>query len=119
MEKKFLNIEELSHYLGIKKSNLYSKVERREIPFYKWGRLIMFSKEEIDAFMDKCRIEIVDPAEEATRILRGKTRPKMDMNIDGIVKKAVDEAKKNKYNLPHGKPDQIRGLRKEVEDGTL
>ena len=119
MEKKFLNIEELSRYLGIKKSNLYSKVERREIPFYKWGRLIMFNKEEIDTFMDKCRIEIVDPAEEAKRILRGKARPKPDINIDGIVKKVVDEVRGNKYNPPHGKPDQIRGLRKEVEDGTL
>ena len=39
MEKKFLNIDELSQYLGIKKSNLYSRVERKEIPFYRWGRM--------------------------------------------------------------------------------
>ena len=119
MEKKFLNIEELSQYLGVKKSNLYSKVERREIPFYKLGRLVMFNRDEIDAFMDKCRIEIVDPAQEAKRILRGKVRPRMDMNIDGIVKKAVDEVKGNQYNVPHGKPDQIKALRKEVKHGSL
>lgn len=119
MEKKFLNIEELSQYLGIKKSNLYSKVERREIPFYRLGRLVMFNKEEIDTFMDKCKLEVVDPAKEAKRILKGKARPKSDTNIDMIVKKAVDEVRGNKYNVPHGKPDQIRGLRKEVADGTL
>lgn len=80
----------------------------------------MFNKEEIDAFMEKCRIEIVDPGKEAKRILRGKARPRMDMNIDGIVKKAVDEVKGNKYNVPHGKPDQIKALRKEVEQhGSL
>jgi len=118
MEKKFLNIEELSQYLGLKKSNLYSKVERREIPFYKWGRLIMFNRDEIDAFMDKRRIEIVDPAQEANRILRGKARPRKDVNIDGIVKKAVDEVKGNKYNVPHGKSDH-KGLGKEVKHGSL
>jgi hypothetical protein len=69
--------------------------------------------------MEKCRIEVVDPAKEVKRILQGKARPKLDMNIDAIVKKAVDEVKGNKYNLPHGKPDRIRGLRKEVEDGAL
>ena len=37
MEKVFLNIDELSQYLGIKKSNLYAKVERQEIPFYRVG----------------------------------------------------------------------------------
>jgi excisionase family DNA binding protein len=118
MEKKFLNIEELSLYLGLKKSNLYSKVERREIPFYKWGRLIMFNKDEIDAFVDRCRIEIVDLGKEAKRIQKRKARPGMDMNIDGIVKKAVDEVKRNKYNLPHGKPDH-KGLGEEVENGSL
>ena len=29
MEKKFLNIDELSQHLGVKKSNLYAKVARR------------------------------------------------------------------------------------------
>ena len=52
MEKVYLNIDELSQYLGVKKSNLYFKVERREIPFYRLGRLIFFKKDEIDAFMD-------------------------------------------------------------------
>ncbi len=38
--REFLAVEELSRYLGIKKSNLYSKVERKEIPHYRVGRLI-------------------------------------------------------------------------------
>jgi len=79
----------------------------------------MFNKEEIDAFMEKCKMEIVDPAKEANRILKGKARRRVDMNIDGIVKEAVDEVRGNKYNPPHGKPDLVRDLRKEVEDGTL
>ena len=77
----------------------------------------MFNKEEIDAFMDKCRIDIIDSAKEAKRILKGTNISRLD--VDKVVKKAVDGAKGKDYTLPHGKPDQIRGLRKEVEDGTL
>ena len=117
MEKKFLNIEELSQYIGIKKSNLYSKVEKREIPFYKWGRLIMFNKDEVDAFMEKCRIETVDLGKEAKRIMKGERAVEVD--ISRIVRRAVDDAKEKPYTLSHGKPDQLKGLRKEVKAGTL
>lgn len=117
MEKKFLTIDELSQYFGVKKSNLYSKVERKEIPFYRWGRLIMFKKEEIDVFMEKCRVECFDIKKEAERVMKGANRPKMD--IDRVIKKAVDDAREKEYTPSHGKPDHIKGLRKEVKDGGL
>ncbi len=117
MEKKFLTIEELSKYLGIKKSNLYSKVERKEIPFYRWGRLIMFKKDEIDAFMEKCRVEWFDIKKETERVMKGANRSRVD--IDRVVQNAIDGVKGKGYTLQHGKPDQIRGSRKEVKDGTL
>ena len=117
MEKVYLNIDGLSQYLGIKKSNLYAKVERREIPFYRWGRLIMFKKEEIDVFMDKCRVECFDIKKEAERVMKGANRSKVDVNK--VVKKAVEGANGMGYTALHGKPDQVKGLRKEVEDGTL
>jgi excisionase family DNA binding protein len=92
MEKEFLNIDELSQYLGVKKSNLYSKVERKEIPFYRFGRLIMFKKDEVDTFMQKYRVEIPDIDKEAKRILKGGNRLRMD--IDRIVKNAIEGKKK-------------------------
>ncbi|MEW6003661.1 MAG: helix-turn-helix domain-containing protein [Nitrospirota bacterium] len=51
MEKGYLNIEELSEYLGIKKSSLYAKVAKRQVPFYKIDRLIRFKKTEIDRWV--------------------------------------------------------------------
>lgn len=117
MEKKFLTIDELSHYLGIKKSNLYSKVERKEIPFYRFGRLIMFKKEEIDSFMEKCRVECFDIKKEAERVMKGANRSRMD--IDRVIKKAIEGVNGKGYTTSHGKPDRINGLRKEVQDGTL
>jgi excisionase family DNA binding protein len=117
MEKVYLNIDELSQYLGIKKSNLYFKVERREIPFYRLGRLIMFKKEEIDVFMEKCRVECFDIKKEAERVMKSANRSRMDVNK--VVKNAVEGVNGMGYTALHGKPDRIKGLRKEVKDGTL
>ena len=117
MEKIYLNIDELSQYLGVKKSNLYFKVERREIPFYRLGRLIFFKKDEIDAFMDKCRIECFVIKKEAERVMKGATNSGLDVNK--VIKKAIEGVNGKRYTTSHGKPDRIKGLRKEVQDGTL
>jgi excisionase family DNA binding protein len=117
MEKKFLTIDELSQYLGIKKYNLYAKVERKEIPFYRFGRLIMFKREEIDVFMEKCRVECFDIKKEAERVMKSANRFRVDVNK--VVKKAIEGVNGKGYTTSHGKLDQIKGLRKEVKDGTL
>jgi len=117
MEKVYLNIDELSQYLGIKKSNLYGKVQRKEIPFYRVGRLIMFKKDEIDAFMEKCRVECFDIKKEAERVMKGANRSGVD--VDRVIKKAIEGVNGKGYTTSHGKPDRIKGLRKEVQDGTL
>ena len=41
------------------------------------------------------------------------------MAVDKGVKKAVEEASEKQHTSGDGKPDQIKDLRKEVEDGTL
>lgn len=117
MDRKFLNIDELSQYLGIKKSTLYAIVERREIPFYRVGRLILFKKDEIDAFMDKCRVECVDIKKEAHNVARGLNISKV--GIDKVIKNAIEGANGKGYTALHGKPDQPKGLGKEVKHGTL
>jgi len=117
MESEYLNVEQLSRYLGIKKSNIYAKVRRREIPFYRVGRLIMFKKEEIDAFMDKCRVECFDIKKEAERVMKGANRSRVD--VDRVIKKAIEGVNGKGYTTSHGKPDRIKGLRKEVEHGTV
>ena len=117
MEKEFMNIDEASQYLGIKKSNLYGKVERKEIPHYKWGRLIRFNKDQIDTFMETCRIESVDPGKEAKRILKGETRLGRDMKK--LVKKAIDGPNEREYTPIHRETRTIRDHGKEVSGGTL
>ena len=41
------------------------------------------------------------------------------MDIGKVVKKAIEGVNGMGYTALHGKPDRIKGLRKEVEDGTL
>lgn len=110
--REFLTIDELSEYLGIKKSSLYAKVERGDIPYYKIDRLIRFKKSDIDLWMEGLKRQPVSIEKKARDIIRnldkqGKT------NIDTIIKKAIDGVTGNRYNLSKGKPGQRQGLRKE------
>ena len=107
--REFLTVDELSEYLGIKRSNLYSKVERKEIPHYRVGRLILFKKDEIDAFMAGRRVEVMDVKKKAKRVLHGIKRPRA--NVERTVKKAIEGAKNSPYNWCNGNRN---GSREEV-----
>ncbi len=117
MEHGFLTLDEASTYLGVRKSNLYSKIERKEIPHYRVGRLIKFKKADLDAFMEERRIDRVDIEKEAKKILSHARNPNID--VDALVKKTVAESRGNGYTASHGKSDQVKGLGKEVSHGAL
>jgi len=53
MEKKLLNIVELSQYLSVKENTIYSWVSQRKIPFKKLGRLVRFSLEEVEKWIEQ------------------------------------------------------------------
>ncbi len=116
--KEMLNIDELSGYLGIKKSSLYSKVERKEIPFYKIGHLVRFRRSDIDLWMEKLRSESIPTEIKAKREMLN--RDGRDEEVDQIVKRAIAHSREMKYTPKHkGDRTRIRGLGKEVSDGTL
>ncbi len=117
MTKEFLDIHELSEYLSIKRSTLYTMVESGDLPHYRIGRLIRFKRNDVDGWLETHRRERTEIDKRAEEILTNTTRQRVD--IDAVVKKSIEEVKNSRYNLPHGKSDRIKGLRKEVEDGTL
>jgi len=96
MTKEFLDIHELSEYLGIKKSTLYSKVESGEIPHFKVGRLIRFRKSEVEKWMESHRVEKIIYKEKTKRVVKSVGKSKTD--IDRIIKNAIDESKGLRYN---------------------
>jgi len=117
MGKEYLTIDDLAEYFSVKRSTLYAKVESGEIPHYKVGRLIRFRRDEVNTWMEGHRRERIAPDKKAKEILKGVRNPKID--VSKVVKKVIEEAKDRSYTLGHGKPDRIKGLRKEVENGNL
>ena len=117
MEKEYLNIKEVSEYLGIKKSTLYFHVENGNIRHYRIGRLIRFKKQDIDHWMEGNKKEEINLSKIAAKML-GKVS-NQNINVHSIVKKAIAETKKNGYTLPQEKPGGLKGLRKEVENGLI
>jgi excisionase family DNA binding protein len=109
--KEFLAIDELSQYLGIKKSSLYSMVEKREIPFYKIGRLVRFKKADIDAWVAELKFEVISPKAEAGKIIN-RSMP----GIGTIEKKNLAPARSLVYTPKYGRPDKVKDLGKEVSD---
>jgi excisionase family DNA binding protein len=116
MDKEFLTISELSKYLKIKPSTLYSWVKAEEIPHYRLHKIVRFKKEDIDAWIEGHKRES-NSDKRVRNILKAIRKSKM--SVDVFLKKTIDEVKGNRYNPLHGRPDQIKDLRREAEDGTL
>ena len=114
--KEFLTIDELSEYLNLKRSTLYSMVESGGITHYRVGRLIRFKKQDVDVWMENHRREGNVADKKAKVILKAINKSVTDIN--SIVKKSIAEAKGNVYAPLHGRSDQDKA-KKEVEHGTL
>ena len=118
MEKQYFTIKEISQLLSLKPSNLYSKVESGAIPYYRVGRLVLFRKAEVEEWMQTNRMGTIDSGGKAVGLLKS-IRANSKLDADRIVKRAIDEGKRNGYTGRHGKPGRIKGLGKEVEDGLV
>ena len=57
MNRRLININELSEYTGLSISTLYSWVSQRRIPFVKCGRLTKFDLERIDEWIKESSVE--------------------------------------------------------------
>lgn len=64
-QKKILNLEEASLFLGISKSDLYKRTSGNGIPFHKpSGKLIYFLREDLENWMLQNRQESVNEIQE-------------------------------------------------------
>jgi len=57
MDRRLLNINELSEYIGLSTSTIYSWVSQRRIPFVKCGRLTKFDLQRIDEWIKESSVE--------------------------------------------------------------
>ncbi len=52
-EKRYMDVGELSDYLGISKWLIYKYVKNREIPFIPFGRLVRFDRVVVEKWAEK------------------------------------------------------------------
>ena len=57
MNRRLLNVDELSEYIGLSTSTIYSWVSQRRIPFVKCGRLTKFDLQRIDEWIEESSVE--------------------------------------------------------------
>lgn len=62
-ETEYMDIDEASNFLKLKKATLYQMVFKREIPFYKSTKKLLFKKLDLIEWVDKDRIFTVKELE--------------------------------------------------------
>ncbi len=121
IEKGYLSVDEVSKYLGLKRSTIYQWAKEGEIPHYELHRMKKFKREDIDAWMERHRKYGIGVDKRAKRVLesaKSATRsPKSGVN--GVIRKAIEETRRNSYNDNYGNQTNVKGLRKEVKNGNL
>lgn len=51
MEDRWLSVEEIATYLGIKRDTVYRWINEKQMPAHRMGRLWKFQKEEVDEWV--------------------------------------------------------------------
>jgi excisionase family DNA binding protein len=51
LEDRWLSVEEIADYLGIKRDTVYKWINRKHMPAHKVGRLWKFRKDEVDEWI--------------------------------------------------------------------
>jgi len=71
IQPRYLDVEAAAVYLGMTAGALYKAAQRRKVPSRKKGKLWVFDRVELDAYMHS--LEGVDVAEAVARTLNGGT----------------------------------------------
>ena len=53
MEDRWLSVDEIGSYLGVKRDTVYKLISERGLPAHKVGRLWKFKKENVDEWVRK------------------------------------------------------------------
>lgn len=59
-EAIFLNIDETSEFIKMKKSSIYQLVYQRKIPFYKRGKILLFKKSELVRWIEEKKMDTLE-----------------------------------------------------------
>jgi excisionase family DNA binding protein len=65
MEDRWLSVDEIGNYLGIKRDTVYKWITEKNMPAHKVGRLWKFKKDEIDVWVREGRARDFKEGEES------------------------------------------------------
>jgi excisionase family DNA binding protein len=51
MEDRWLSVDEIAAYLGVKRDTIYKWIDEKSLPAHRLGRLWKFKKEEVDEWV--------------------------------------------------------------------
>jgi len=102
---KLVTIKIASEFLMVKQSTLYSWVHNGSIPFHKLNGLIRFDMDELETWVKASKKSVYQ--------INIEPKSGSISDINGLIKKAIDSVRGNRYNPSNGKPGQMQGLRKE------
>ena len=51
VEDRWLSVDEIAGYLGVKRDTIYKWIDRKQMPAHKVGRLWKFRKDEVDLWV--------------------------------------------------------------------
>ncbi len=95
-----LTVKQVSKILNAKAKTIYSWAENGNIPCLKINGLLRFVPAEIEDWIKSLRVK--DKPD-----IQTKKSSQSSVSIDNIIKKAIADTKKNRYNSFHKeKPDQ-------------
>jgi excisionase family DNA binding protein len=67
MERRYINVNELSEFIGIPKGTLYVWVCQKRIPYVKIGGLLRFDLREIDSWIKERSFKVLEFGEVRNR----------------------------------------------------
>ncbi len=56
-ESEFMTVPEVAKYLRVSVTSVYRITERRDLPFYRLAKKIIFRASEVEGYLKKCRVE--------------------------------------------------------------
>ncbi len=107
---KLVTIKELSDFLKVKVSTLYTWVHNGTIPYVKLNGLLRFDMDEIKEWIKASKSALRNEKSGSKRPLKPSKVP----NVDNIIRKSIDNVTNERYNTPIGKPGPSRGSTKEI-----
>ncbi|MEW6377097.1 MAG: helix-turn-helix domain-containing protein [Thermodesulfobacteriota bacterium] len=115
--EEFLTVLDVASLLNVRPSTVYQWVSSREIPHYRFGRIVRFKRKDLEAWVEGFRKEREDDTKKVIEILRAMGRE--TQVIDRIIEKSIDEVRGLNYTFCNGRPDRIKSLRREGQNGAI